>query len=51
MRRARAESTPKQVTGDADGGDRNVIDNRERAVVDDAAVPVLVDVARLSPGE
>ena len=32
-----------QVAGDSDGGDRDMIDEREAAVVYDAAVPVLVD--------
>jgi len=40
------EATEYKISGDANDGDRDVVDHRETAVVHDAAVPVLVDVAR-----
>ena len=45
-----ARHAEQQIAGDADGGDRNVADTAKRAVVHDAAVPVLVDVAGLGAG-
>src|ERR1035437_4077553 len=39
-----------QVTRDADGRDRNVLEFRVRAVVHDAAVPLFVDGTRLGAG-
>lgn len=40
----------EKVAGDPDGGDRDVVDDGERAVIDDAAVPACVDGAGLGRG-
>lgn len=45
-----AETTKHQVSGDANGCNRDFGNNCERAVIDDAAIPTLVDVAWRCPG-
>jgi hypothetical protein len=44
------ENREQEVSGNADGGDGNVVHLSEGAVVDDAAVPVLIDGAGLGAG-
>ena len=40
----------QEIAGDADGGDGNLVNHRKGAVVDDAAVPVLIDGTGLGAG-
>lgn len=47
---AEGEKREQEIAGDADGGDGDVGNLREGAVVDDAAVPLGVDVTGLSAG-
>jgi hypothetical protein len=46
-----AEADEKQVSGDANGGNGNVVYDCKRAVIHDAAIPSRIDVARFGSGD